>query len=125
MLQVHTYDSQWEIDQYLKTMFDHPQEIKLTFIRELQKRIPAESIQAINNFQIISSQNVYDPSNKIYVFDLLYIVEDLCRKYEDCSDIIKVLVEQLEDMSTGLCPQGRTTRLYQIVFSFMEDVFED
>jgi methyltransferase-like protein len=106
-------------------MFDHPQEIKLTFIRELQKRIPAESIQAINNFQIISSQNVYDPSNKIYVFDLLYIVEDLCRKYEDCSDIIKVLVEQLEDMSTGLCPQGRTTRLYQIVFSFMEDVFED
>lgn len=123
-LNVHYYDTHWVINNYMKNMCCHALDRKLSFIDDLKKRLSSISPLAQSNFNTIASENVYDPSNNIHVFDLLYIIEDVCRKYEDCSDIIKALTEQLEDMSTGMCPQGRTTRLYQIIYSFMEDTFE-
>jgi hypothetical protein len=70
------------------------------------------------NFDIISSQEMLDPVNKVGVFDLLYIVGELVFDIPEGSDVIPVLQTQLVDMSTGLCVQGRTTRLLQTIMPF-------
>lgn len=56
----------------------------------------------------------YDPINKIDCSDLMYII---AKKYNN--DLLPDLIEQLEDMKTGFCPQGRTIRLLQIIGSFL------
>ncbi len=57
----------------------------------------------------------YDPINKMDAIDLLYGIYIISL---DNKDIIPILSEQLNDMRTGFCPQGRTIRLIQIIFSF-------
>jgi hypothetical protein len=58
----------------------------------------------------------YDPKNDMYACDLLYIVyERIIRKDEMSPRYLEELLIQLEDMATGLCEQGRTTRLFQIL----------
>lgn len=58
----------------------------------------------------------YDPKNDMYACDLLYIVyERIIRKDEMSPRYLEELILQLEDMQTGPCPQGRTTRLFQIL----------
>jgi hypothetical protein len=121
-LDVHYYDGHWEeVCDYIdkaKLIAD-----KIPNINALRKRLEKYgcSAQAMANFNIIASSNTYDPINKIHVHDLLYILEEVCKGYEDCTDLLKMIVEQLEDMSTGLCAQGRTTRLHQLMVSFVEE----
>lgn len=60
----------------------------------------------------------YDPSNDLWADDLLFLCYELYRRDShrrprDRSDILRTLAEQLHDMSTGPCPPGRTTRLFQ------------
>ena len=73
------------------------------------------------NLQIIISDinraSNFDQSNYINVEDLL------CRIYDEYiisgnTELISELEIQLSDMSSGLCPQGRCTRVLQILFSF-------
>lgn len=52
----------------------------------------------------------FDPINHLYANELLYIIAI----YSDSIDTL-LLIEQLNDMKSGFCPQGRTTRLYQII----------
>ena len=59
----------------------------------------------------------YDPSNGLYVDDLLYEIYLLSKDPEN-EDLFDLLASQLEDMRTGFCPQGRTTRLFQVVDAF-------
>lgn len=56
----------------------------------------------------------YDPINKIDCSDLLYLIS---KNYD--SHILTVLIEQLEDMKSGNCPQGRSIRLIQVIGSFL------
>lgn len=70
----------------------------------------------------------YDSTNFVYADDILWlcgrILFRMPRKSDckpDMSDVINELVENLADMRSGDCPQGRTTRLLQVLFSF-EDV---
>lgn len=58
----------------------------------------------------------YDPINKLHALDLLYIVCEISLKNPE---ILELLEEQLNDMTTGFCPQGRTIRLYQIILPFL------
>ena len=52
----------------------------------------------------------YDSSNDLWAEDLLYLID---QKIND--DIIPTLAEQLSDIVTsGKCPPGRTTRLWQV-----------
>jgi hypothetical protein len=129
-LNVHHYDGQWgDVDQYISKVRTIPQAIKIEKIASLKKRLVGHhkiTSVAINNFTTISFADTYDPSNKIYVYDLLYILEELCKGYEDPTDLLNMIGEQLDDMSSGLCAQGRTTRLYQLMISFVrEEIFDE
>jgi hypothetical protein len=58
----------------------------------------------------------YDPTNDLHADDLLYLIyEKVC--IEENEEYERMLLEQLEDMQTGLCPQGRTTRLFQVLLA--------
>ena len=59
----------------------------------------------------------YDPTNDLYADDLLYLCYE--KVFEsDSNDFSKMLILQLEDMVSGLCAQGRTTRLLQVLLAF-------
>ena len=57
-----------------------------------------------------------DPINKICVDELLLRLYDL---KVICSDAFQdaVLETQLHEMTTGMCPQGRSIRLLQVLYS--------
>lgn len=63
----------------------------------------------------------YDPSNCFFACELLSICFDILfeKKYseEDFQGLMKVFLEQIDDMSTGMCPPGRTTRLVQFILT--------
>lgn len=60
----------------------------------------------------------YDKSNDLDASNLLYMI---CQRIFDHEheiinyDLYRSLVLQLEDMISGLCPEGRTTRLVQVL----------
>ena len=56
----------------------------------------------------------YDKTNNICGVDLLYLIS----YHLDNKDFIILLNEQLENMSSGFCQQGRTHRLFQLVLTF-------
>lgn len=62
-----------------------------------------------------AQQNDYDACNKLYVSDLLYLVCEKIVSGEE--EYIQLLQLQLADMRTGMCVQGRTTRLFQCLFA--------
>ena len=49
---------------------------------------------------------------------LLACVYVLSKQHDDFPDLLSNLNEQLEDMQTGSCPQGRCNRLLQIIVAF-------
>lgn len=59
----------------------------------------------------------YDPKNNLHACDLLYLI---CEKIqnsdkEDSLEYFNLLLTQLNDMMSGMCAQGRTTRLAQVL----------
>lgn len=56
----------------------------------------------------------YDASNDIWAEDLLSLMMVMLEN----TAFLDQLEEQLCDMRTGFCPQGRTTRLWQVTLSF-------
>lgn len=95
-------------------------------LREHLKRILL-SPQASRCFEVIvhtfsqaghvkNSPN-YDPTNDLFADDLLYLCFEQI-VVERNEDLARALILQLEDMSTGLCAQGRTTRLFQILLAY-------
>jgi hypothetical protein len=77
-----------------------------------------------NNFRtIVRDMNTsanYDSSNNYHAEDILcHIAEFILDKAneEQRKDIIVNLNIQFEEMSSGMCPQGRTHRLYQVYYS--------
>lgn len=69
--------------------------------------------QIINGFNTAAN---YDPSNNLWADDIIYLLEEHKLK----EDFLKLLTEQLNDMKTGFCPQGRTHRLFQLLLVFLE-----
>jgi len=59
----------------------------------------------------------YDPTNDLHADDLLYLCFEKIVTYQD-KDFTQVFILQLTDMASGLCAQGRTTRLFQILLAF-------
>lgn len=66
----------------------------------------------------------YDDINKLDAIDLLHLISlfFIHNSTKTCQmETIKTLLnDQLEDMKTGFCPQGRTIRLVQIIDSFVD-----
>lgn len=67
--------------------------------------------------RVVISGN-WDSTNRIYACDLLYaIIVQTTGVNEE--EMVSLLSAQLVDMQTGLCPQGRTTRLVQCLWSLL------
>ncbi len=71
--------------------------------------------EMINDY--IENNNInYDPINNLNPIDLLYIIYSI---YIKDNNITSLLIEQLKDMQTGFCPQGRTIRLIQLIQPYL------
>ena len=70
----------------------------------------------IINSYIQSDGKNYDPINNLDAIDLLYVIYLISQNNDD---ILLLLCDQLEDMKTGFCPQGKTIRLVQIITIFL------
>lgn len=60
----------------------------------------------------------YDKANDIHIHELIPYVWTKVREYDNSGK--RVFIEQLIDITRGMCPQGRVTRLLQVV----EDTIE-
>ena len=58
----------------------------------------------------------WDSTNRLYACDLLYAIVMNSSKSDE---LVSLLESQLVDMQTGMCPQGRTTRLVQCLWSLL------
>ena len=65
----------------------------------------------------IGTQSNYDPTNDLNADDLLYLCAFEIVK-ADNTEFGELFIEQLIDLQTGNCPQGRTHRLFQLLVAF-------
>jgi len=67
----------------------------------------------------------YDSINYLYACDLLYLVYEKIIKEEESPEIegesFKMLVFQLDEMASGMCAQGRTIRLLQVLLMMKKE----
>ncbi len=78
--------------------------------------------------QVVSgwgSQLNFDPTNNISADDLLVgcaiIWNNISASHQDLQkDFASEFFSQCTDMLSGFCPQGRTTRLWQIIIAYYE-----
>lgn len=65
----------------------------------------------------------YDPKNNLHAEDLLYLCAEkiLDENFKSRDDFIFIFMIQCEDMRTGMCPQGRTTRLFQTLMMMLDN----
>lgn len=120
MRDVHYYDSQWKHN--IITRFNINTKFKLfkwLYLHSIKLNTTENGIKGleliINNTQ--KFQN-YDNANNVYADDILAEICVIIIKTKN-KLIIDLLLEQMNDMyNTGQCPQGRTTRLYQLYNSF-------
>jgi len=59
----------------------------------------------------------YDPTNDLHADDLLYLCYEKLDEGKN-KDFAEGLLLQLQEMASGICPQGRTTRLFQLLLAY-------
>lgn len=78
-------------------------------------------INALRNFDVIVADYMkdanFDNINKGRAEYLLYLVCELSLVNESC---LEMLICQLEEMSSGMCPQGRFIRLLQHYMAYRQ-----
>lgn len=135
-LNTHYYDGHisYSIDFFkedLKRIGDIPNNEKNSSFQKLKDILFLSGIispNALICFNSIISGDVnsnFDNINKINAQDLLYLIyEYILKELGDNpidkdtinkSEYTNLLIVQLEDMISGLCSQGRTTRLLQVL----------
>ena len=62
----------------------------------------------------------HDPTNDLHADDLLYLCWIILEKVPDKYHFTSLLDMQFTDMNSGMCSQGRTHRLFQLVLAFKE-----
>lgn len=118
-MNVHVFDghlanSKACIQETLDRVSAISREEKISAFRKLQEIIHHPNLDILANNYIVNGRNSgYDPINDLYTDDLLYICYELLS-----DDLIRILLEQLDDLYTGLCPQGRIHRLFQVIIAF-------
>jgi hypothetical protein len=74
----------------------------------------------LDDFQHANHKN-YDHTNDLHAEDILFylgkLVAKLCRS--SINDFLDLVNLQLDEMSSGICPQGRTHRFYQVALAFI------
>lgn len=128
----HSMDGKWK--HFLNKIQDHKYYTKATLmkiqIESDRNNLPPEmkklesgilrccgSVTASKYFNaILFGNGNYDHTNQIDALLLLCFISLLP---EEEGDIYKTLSEQLSDAQNGSCPQGRTTRLAQVIDSYI------
>ena len=82
------------------------------------KAIMSSHNQCSRNY--VSNPN-YSSSDKLFACDLLYLIYEKII-IEKNHEYLTLLLTQLEEMATGLCPQGRVNRLFQTYVMLREDL---
>jgi len=125
---VHNYDGMYQsrIKELSTKLKSDKEKIKAFSILRLYIA-NSRNAKALSCFDIISKDHAthnrifsspnFDSVNKLYACDLLYLCYEKVH-IERNHDFLKELIIQLEGMTTGLCPQGRNTRLFQILVAF-------
>jgi hypothetical protein len=93
-------------------------EEKITVFRQFQSKITDTSASHNLNTIIasIGQASNCDPSNNIKADDILWL---LIKKLDSNQPVPSIIIEAIgADMSTGMCPQGRTHRLFQLLLAF-------
>lgn len=127
-INTHTYDGKLKslpsiFINHLSAIQSEEDKLKIfTKLRsELYSKIPNINPKVIIYYdQIVNDKyniNNFDATNKLSAYDLLYLIAI----HIDSLDI-NILSEQLLDMQTGNCPQGRVIRLYQVLTEIMDNL---
>lgn len=135
--ETHFYDGKLssrktEIDKLLTKASSYKKEEKLKAFSKLLEYLrtkPCFTSQTEINLSTIirdyAQDNAYpnyDQTNNLFAIDLLWLCYELCflgtgTTPEEVSILLNV---QLDEMSSGMCAQGRVARLFQVVSSFSE-----
>ena len=129
-LNTHYYDGKL-VDTVPVDVKNIPDVQKLERIRALQAMLPQLvklTPQAIHNLNTIvedyasaGGANNHDSTNGLKAEELLCMIHGLMTVNaadEKRKDVAVLLADQLHEMSSGMCPQGRTHRLYQVILCF-------
>lgn len=100
-----------------------------TYSLQKNGKIPANSAKYLRLIvsthdrfgRVASGNGNYDSKNRLYACDLLYLLYEKIMSEED-SEYLNLTLEQLSDMATGQCSQGRTTRLFQALIMLRTDL---
>jgi hypothetical protein len=94
----------------------------------LTKKIPPHSLKYLreiisthDRFGRVTSYGNYDSINKLHACDLLYLLYEKIMSEEE-PEYMRLMLEQLDEMSTGPCPQGRCCRLFQAFVMLRDDL---
>jgi hypothetical protein len=104
---------------------NHKRDIVLKFVNELINiNSPYKNSQSLSNITTVVNSyqhpTNFDQTNNIHADDLLYILAIEWAHIPDKLDLANELYIQFSDMSTGMCSQGRVSRLGNIANVFIE-----
>jgi hypothetical protein len=118
-LDTHYYDGKIQADFTLPTVPPEGIDKELSLLFTHLARHPKCSPAAAQNYRIIASKGPgnYDSTGRWSADHLLYACALLAKKRDYDSDILEQICIQLQEMSGGMCPQGRCTRLVQVLYS--------
>lgn len=130
LLNTHTYDGQLKyVKLYLKKYYDLIDNVEIDdlkikindgyqFLLENNKFDNTSNLTFQTLFNSIGTGANYDSTNDINADHLLYFcVYEILEKKDN--DFVDLFIIQLNEMQSGMCPQGRTHRLIQILISFI------
>lgn len=117
MINVHAYDGKLKDTKLI--YFNKHDKLKLfgRIKKKINNRFLNHIISDFLKYGVDTKSPNYDSLNELYADDILATILDLIFKsvsQNNSDDIFKLFIEQLNDMSTGFCSQGRTVRLIQI-----------
>lgn len=119
-LNTHTYDGALkERKQQIIADLERVKDVEKTqAFEELRTLLALPPIQNALFSMIVSGppQANHDPTNDLDAKNLLYLCWE--KKGLD-TDMIPLLRLAFEDMLTGSCPQGRSTRFFQVLVSII------
>ena len=134
-LNTHFFDGKMgEIIDFIRPEIERahstPREEKLLSFEELFVKLqlnPLFNMNALRCFGLIRSsfegdnRANYDSANRLYADDLLYLLyEKVIGENSEEHEVL--LCVQLDEMASGTCPQGRTTRLLQVLVMLRDDL---
>lgn len=127
-LNTHYYDGQLHnafLETLLNPIHNLSKNTKATAFSKLKHKLNQSAAfdqEARKNYNIVvhdfhyQNHKNYDHTNNLWADDLLYLLSEYIHSFRDLLDLLAV---QFKEMTNGLCPQGRTHRLYQLALAFI------